>query len=446
MSGRAAPSLEGNLGAADVQRAPLEFLADLAERFGDVAGYTVDGRRVILVNHPDHARHVLQERHRIYAKQDTPDLMMLKPMLGDGLLTTDGEQWLRQRRMAAPAFHRDRVEGFARLMVEETHVTLGRWASHARDGDTFEAGDELTQLTTRVVSRALFGADLSHLVESFGDAVQAMNEFMGHYDPGDRTRLQRFLQARALIDSMVREIIAQRRRDHAAGEADRGDFLSVLLAATDEDGQPLDAQAVRDQVMTLLMAGHETTAKALTWSLYLLDRHPQVLRQLEAEVTAVLGGADPSLEDLPKLPLAWQVLQEAMRLYPPVWIIARTALADDVIGGWSVPAGTLVLVSPWLLHRHPGFWEEPDAFRPERFAGDAEQQRHPFAFVPFSGGPRQCIGRHFARLEAHISLVMMTSRYRVRTAAADDVVPEALVTLRPRGGLHVSLQRVEAVP
>jgi cytochrome P450 len=442
VSGRTPPGLETPLSAADVQEDPLAFLSELTTRFGDVARYTVDGRAVVFVNRPEHARHVLQERHRAYSKVGTPDMMMLRPMLGDGLLTTDGDTWMRQRRLAAPAFHRARVEGFGELIVEETIRTLEGWAAHAASGAAFEVGEELTRLTTRVIARALFGADVGELVESFGAAVQAMNEFMGHYDPHDRERLRRFLEARGVVDALVHRIISDRRGTRATppGE-DGGDFLDVLLGARDEVGQPLPAEEVRDQVMTLLMAGHETTAKALTWTLHLLDRHPPAAEAVRAEAEGALAGRAPTVADLPCLPTGWQVLQEAMRLYPPVWIIARTAAMDDEIGGWAVPRGTLVLVSPWTLHRHPDVWERPDAFDPDRFLPEREAERPPFAFLPFSGGPRQCIGKHLASVESQLALTLVLLRFQVEVVPGHPVEPEALVTLRPRHGLPVVVTR-----
>jgi cytochrome P450 len=290
------------------------------------------------------------------------------------------------------------------------------------------------------VARALFGADLSAVVDGFGAAVQAMNEFIGHYDPADRARYDRFQRARLMINGIVDGIVADRR---ATAEDDRGDFLSILLAARSDDGAALPARAVRDQVLTLLMAGHETTAKALTWTLLLLDRHPDVLESTRSEIGGAVGDAPPQVGDLPRLGAAWRALQEAMRLYPPVWVMSRVAAEDDVIDGWAIPRGTLVLVSPWALHRHPAHWEAPERFIPARFTAAADAARHPYAYVPFSGGPRQCIGKHFASLEAHLVLVRLLQRVQVRVTAVD-VAPEALVTLRPRGGMPVVVHPLEA--
>jgi enediyne biosynthesis protein E7 len=434
------PGIETPLSPLEVQRDALGFMKGLESEFGPAASYTVDGRQVVFLNRPEYATHVLQGRHRIYAKTGTPDMAMLEPMLGRGLLTTDGDEWLQMRRFTAPSFQASRVERFTELINRETERTLDGWAFRAAGGGSFEIGDDLTQLTTRIVARALFGADVSDLVRSFGMAVQMMNEFMGHYDANDTERFQRFFAARAMIDGVVRSMIEARMDGRTAADPDAPDFLASLLETRDEEGRGLSAESVRDQVMTLLMAGHETTAKVLTWTLYLLDQHPAIAEALRAEVATLPPGGTIGPAELAAQPLAWRVLQESMRLYPPVWILSRTALEDDVVGEWAIPQGTLVLISPYMLHRRAEDWPDPDAFRPDRFTEDASKGRHPGSFIPFSAGPRLCIGKHMARLELHIALLLILERFRVRVDPSVPVLPEALVTLRPKHGLHATLE------
>ncbi len=436
------PGPDAHLTVQDTQRDPLAFLLDLTRRYGDVVRYHADSWTVVLVNGPAFVKHVLQDNHPNYAKQGTPDLMMLKPMLGGGLLTSDGESWFRQRRMAQPFFHRERIEAFGRVMTDYALEMLAAWRARPDPAVPLEVTEEMTRLTTRIVARALFGVDIHDAVGMFGNAVQAMNEYMGNFDPRDRSRYARFLAAHGIIQGIVGHIIDARRRD----ARDHSDFLSMLLEARDEEtDEGMTDRQIGDQVMTMLMAGHETTAKALAWTFYLLDRHHDVRTRLEAELAAVLGGRTPVVADLPHLRYTGMVLQEAMRLYPPVWIISRVALADDDIGGYHIAAGTLVLVSPYALHRKAECWADAEEFRPERFSPEASEGRHPFAFFPFSGGPRQCIGKSFATVETQLVLASIAQNVRLVVVPDHAVEPEALVTLRPRYGLPVTLQERKEV-
>jgi cytochrome P450 len=422
----------------DVQRDPLGFLTLMTETYGDILSYRADRWTTVLVNRPDLVRHILQDHSKNYVKSGTPDMYMLKPMLGDGLLTSDGDTWVRQRRLAQPAFHRERIEAFVQLITDATAELLDRW--RGLQDERLDLTDEMTGLTTRIVAQALFGVDISDAVGSFGHAVQAMNEFMGAFDPHDRAAYQKFVGAKTSIDALVRRIIQERR---AAG-GDRGDFLSMLLAVRDEEtGEGLSDQMVRDQVMTLLMAGHETTAKALTWTQYLLHRHPEIFSRVRSHVSALLGGRTPTLADLPALAPVWSAIQEGMRLYPPVWIMSRMAVADDTIDGYHVPKGALVIVSPYSMHRRDDTFPDPLTFDPSRFTPEAAEARSVFAYLPFSAGPRQCIGKQFASLEMPLVLAMVIDRFAVTVEPDARVEPEALVTLRPKFGMPV---RVKEIP
>jgi cytochrome P450 len=412
----------------EIRRDPLAFLRDLTARFGDIACHRTEHDLVVTLNRPELARHVLRHRERIYVKSGTPDDAMLTPLLGEGLLTSEGETWKRQRRIAQPAFDRDRVAGLDGLIVEETLALLERWHPARSSGEAVRLDHDLSGLTLAVVARAILGADVSGIGRRFGSAVDTVNRFMGHYDPllpgaeGAAARAE-YAAALRFLDGLVAMIVAGRRASDDLGD----DLLGRLLAGG------FDQRELRDQVLTMLMAGHETTAKALSWSLVLLDRHPDVAARLDAELEAVLGGRPPRAADLDRLALLQSVVREALRLYPPVWLISRKATVDDEVGGYTIPAGALVCVSPYLLHRHPALWDDPDRFDPDRFARDEE--RPEFAFMPFSGGPRRCIGERLALLEAGLVLTTLRPRVGIRLVPDHPVEPEALVTLRPRHGL-----------
>jgi cytochrome P450 len=391
---------------ATIRADPLGFLEGVTREHGDVVRHETESGPVVTLNRPELARHVLRNRERNYVKRGTPDDLMLTPLLGRGLLTSEGDVWKRQRRITQPSFDRARVESLGALIVEETERLIDRWG----DGGLVRLDHDLSSLTLAVVSRAILGSDVSGMGRRFGEAVDTVNRFMGHYDPllpGEEGAAARtaFANALKLLDGIVSLLVQGRR---ASGE-ESDDLLGALLAAG------FDAREIRDQVLTMLMAGHETTAKALGWTIYLLDRHPEAA-------------------DAPLL----QLIKESMRLYPPVWLLSRTARVDDEVAGYRIPAGTLVCVSPYLLHRHPGYWADPERFDPSRFAVDPPD----FAYLPFSDGPRRCIGERLAMFEAELVLRTLRERVRIELDPAHPVEPEALVTLRPKHGLVATVTRL----
>ncbi len=428
------PGPDGVVSIATIRRDPLAFLRELTQTYGDVVRHVTEDGPVVTLNRADLAHHVLRNRERSYAKSGTPDDMMLTPLLGRGLLTSEGEVWKRQRRITQPAFDHARIEGLADLIVEEALALVERWEPALASGEPVRLDHDLSGLTLSIVSRAILGSDVSGIGRGFGEAVDTVNRFMGHYDPllpgaeGAAARAA-FGKALGYLDGLVRLIVAGRR---ATGELS-DDLLGRLL----EGG--FDEREIRDQVLTMLMAGHETTAKALGWTTVLLDRHPEVAAGIDAEL-AVLDGRLAGVGDLASLPLLEGAISEALRLYPPVWLISRKATVDDTIEGYAVPAGTLICVSPYLLHRHPGYWDEPEQFDPARFAGDVE--RPEFAYMPFSGGPRRCIGERLALLEAQLVLAVLRQRVRIRLVPDHPIEAEALVTLRPKHGLLATIERV----
>jgi cytochrome P450 len=388
-----------------------------------------------MVFHPDDVKHVLQENHRNYNK-DVYNVNLLKPLLGQGLFTNDGQSWLHQRRMAQPAFHRKRLAAFGTLITGAADSMLERWRPIAEQ-QPFEMGEEMMRLTLHIVGQALFSIDLSNEADTVGQAFSALRTLLQSYIfrpfpplgvPTPRNR--RLHAAIRSLDRVVYAIINERRQRNT----DTGDLLSMLLLARDEEtGEGMNDRQLRDEVMTLLLAGHETTANALTWMWYLLSQHPDVEARLHAELDEVLGGNLPTVDHLPDLQYTHMMIQEALRLYPPVFGFGRKAIGEDVLGGYYVPANTLIWLSPYVTHRHPDFWEHPEAFDPERFSPEHAANRPHYAHYPFGGGPRLCIGSNLAMMEAQLITATVAQRYRPRLVPGHPVEPQVL--LRPVSGI-----------
>ncbi len=434
--------LLGNIG--DVERAPLEFLTRIHREHGDVVRFRALGITVTLLAHPDHVQHVLQTRHSAYDKA-TIDFRMLRPVLGESLLTADGAPWLRRRRLMQPAFHRDRIRDFARVMVDAAERTHARWEAAARDDAPIDMAAEMSRLALDVVTPCLFGTDVDFDAAAVNAAVGDVSAAFVKGMRSPFTPLAIWLERplgptrrpTAVLDRIVWRIIERRRRSGAA----RDDLLGMLMAARDEEtGAPLSDRELRNEVLTLFTAGHETTANALAWTWFLLARHPDVAARLHTHLAAVLGGRVPTIDDLPALDYGRMVLDESMRLYPPAWGTSRNPTEDDEIGGFASPARSLVLLSPYLTHRHSAFWPDADVFDPERFRPERTKVRHRFAYFPFGGGPHRCIGESFALTEATLVLAALAQRWAPTLRPGHVVEPEPLVTLRPRGGLPMALR------
>lgn len=414
------------------------FLLRAAREYGDVVAFRVGSRRLVLVTHPDAIRDVLVTKNANFVK--SRGLERMRRLLGNGLLTSEDPLHARQRRLVAPAFHRERLLAYGTVMVECARATGERW----QDGATVDMAREMSRLTLAIVGRTLFAADVADEADDIG---AALTELMRVFDftllPGSELfdhlpipATIRFRRARARLDATIYRLMAQRRQD---GQ-DRGDLLSMLLGARDEEGgAPMDDAQVRDEAITLFLAGHETTANALTWTWYSLSEHPAVQAALQAELDAQLGGRLPTFTDLPKLGYAAMVLAEAMRLYPPAWVIGRRALADCQIGGYGIPANTVILVSPYVTHRDPRWYPNPLRFDPLRWTAQAVARRPKFAYVPFGGGPRVCIGEQFARMEGVLVLAALAQAWRARRVPAHAADVEPLITLRPKGGMPMTL-------
>ena len=418
----------------------LGFLVRTARRYGGVARFALRGRSVFLVTDPAAVKRVLQDNADNYGRK-TRSVEALRDTLGNGLLTTTGPAWWRNRRLAQPSFHKQRLAGFAGTMAEASADFVERVARAGAGGAAFDIVPELSRLTLRILGRCLFERELTDDADAVGGALQIVLHHtidkLGSLIPLPGVlptpRNLRFRRALGALDKVVLSLIEQRRRDGA----DRGDLLSALLAARDEDtGEGLDDRQLRDEVMTLLLAGHETTAMALSWTFYLLSLHPAARRALEGELDAVLAaGATPRLEDLPRLRFTRMVLDESLRLYPPAWVITRSADGPDELGGYPVPAGSAVLLSPYVTQHDPALWDDPEGFDPERFAPPEPDARPRYAYFPFGGGPHLCIGAGFAIMEATIVLATVARRLRLDLEPGRPVAIDPLVTLRPRPGI-----------
>jgi cytochrome P450 len=396
---------------------------------------------VHLLNHPDHVAHVLQKHARNFDKQ-TRSARFIQSVTGDSLLTANGEFWQRQRRLLQPAFHHQNIAGFADQMTAATQDMVERWREIAATGDSLDVASEMMRLTYTIVGRTLFSAEVGADAEIMERAMQVilphtfgrLGRMVNWPDWVPTPENRRFGRALRDVDGVVYRIIEQHRQRQGTGQPDR-DLLAMLLRVRDpETGAGMSDRQLRNETITFLLAGHETTANALTWTFYLLSQHPGVAARLRDEVTSVLGGRAPTLADLPRLSLTKRVIREAMRLYPPIWIIERRVIADDEVGGFHLPAGSAVVIAPYALHRHAQFWEAPERFDPERFAGGT-----PEAYIPFGAGPRFCIGSEFAMLEAQLITAMVVQSFALRLVPGHPVEPLPGITLRVRHGLKMTL-------
>jgi cytochrome P450 len=426
-----------------VRRNPTGVFMDAARRFGDVAYLKIGPRRGYLVTNPADVRHVLQDNARNYHK--SPLYEKLRISIGNGLLTSEDDWWLRQRRIAQPAFHRQRIAALAGVMAEASREAAADWEAVASTGRPLDVSDEMMRVTRTVVLRSLLGADLGAFGTTLDRAWTVMNEHIGEsfwslgivatFQPAKR---RRFESARDVLREAVDRVIGHRRRN----PSDTIDLLSMLLAARDEDtGEAMSDEQLRVEVTTFLLAGQETTSLALTWTWYLLSQHPDAQRRLEDEIDEALDGRPPDYADLARLPYTRMVIDEALRLYPPAWGFSRQALADDEIGGYRLPRGWLVFVIPFVLHRLPAFWQDPEAFDPGRFSPERSADRPKLAYIPFGAGPRQCIGNHFALIETQLVLATLAQRYRLHLVPGHRVEPWPLITLRPRFGMQMIIER-----
>jgi len=418
------------------RRDQLGFYDTCARDYGDVVQTKMGPYRILMIYHPDAIEELLVTRARDFIK--SPGVQLLRPLLGNGLLLSEGDTWLRQRRLVQPAFHRQRVAGYGDVMAAFAERHVAAW----KDGDIIEAYAEIMALTQAIVGKTLFDADVSGdaheasqaakvLAEDFGARLASLRLIPDWLPTPRNVRSRRAIRR---LDAIVHRIIAERR----SSPADRGDLLSMLVHAQDaDDGSRMTAQQVRDEAMTMYLAGHETTAVALSWTWYLLAQHPDAEARLADELREVLGGRAPSVADLARLTYTAMVVTESMRLYPPAYGIGRQAVRATEIAGHAVAPKDIFIAPTWSVHRDRRWFEEPEVFRPERWEGDLAQRLPRFAYFPFGGGPRQCIGNSFAQMEAVLILATIAQRFRLSLVPGQRITPTPYVTLRPEPGIRM---------
>jgi enediyne biosynthesis protein E7 len=408
----------------------LEHMIALFARLGDTYRVFVPARRsyTYVIHHPDDVKRVLVANHKNYTKGVGLDRVRI--LLGKGIMTSEGELWKRQRYMMQPLFHRRVINQFASVIAAAHERLIARWDALARGGANVNLTDEMSALTLEIVLRSIFGRDLDRLTQQFG-----ANPF--EVVTREQSRDLQFAYKFRSLGRLVTQLIARRR----AEPEEHLDFLAMLMQVRDkESGEPMGERALVDEIMTLIVAGHETTASGLNWTWYLLSQHPEVQARLQAEIDAVDYPLAPELAQVETLTYTGQVVNEALRLYPPGWVLSRRTIEADVLGGYPIPPGTNVLLPLYLLHRHPQFWEDPDAFRPERFAPGHETERTRFAYMPFAAGPRHCIGETLALYEMLMHLFLVARRYRLIYVPGKPLELEAQINLRTRHPLHMRLE------
>lgn len=417
----------------------LQFLSELAVEYGDFVHFHLLNRHVYLLNDPALIASVLVDQAERFGRTSTHK-RALSTVLGQGLIVIDGELHRRDRRLVQPAFHRKRIEAYASAMVAHAQRVIDDW----QDGHVYRIDAEMVKLTLRIVADALFHSDVTRANEIIRESMELLQAaIVRQFVPVLRIPFdvpigpnRKALRALHELDAFIDQMIEARQ----ASGVDQGDLLSMLLTAAD-DGSRLDLRQVRDEVMSLLMAGHETTANLLTWIWALLAENPEAAERLRIELDTVLGDAPPTIQDLARLPYTTMVVKEGLRLYPPAWVISREAAEPLTLGGFALPKGSIVLMSAYLTHRHPNLYRDPDRFMPERFAANAEKDWTRFAYYPFGGGPHLCVGNNFAILEATLSLAVIAKQFTLTRVSDAPIQTEPMITLRVKHGLSMRANR-----
>lgn len=418
---------------------PLTVLTRWAKEYGDIFYYRAAWIHVYFLNRPDLIEHVLVRNHTNLHKDKV--VQNSRWFFGNGLLTSEGDEWKRERRLTQPAFHRERVASYGGIMTAYADQMLSNW----RDGAVLDIHHEMMNLSLRIAVRTLFGVE----TDDVNEISAALNTMMRN-TAGIRLLLPPFARKLPLpgmagvrravkrLDDTVAGIIESRRRS----KQDSGDLLSLLIKVRDEDGSAMSDRQIRDEVLTFLLAGHETTALALSWTWYLLSQHPKVQEKLQREVQTVLGMRLPTVADLPSLVFTDRVIKESMRLYPPAWSLAREVVNEIEVEGYRVPAGANVVMSQWIMQRDPRYYRDPDRFDPDRWGTEACARLPRFAYFPFGGGPRQCIGAGFAMMEAVLLLATIAGRFQCELMEDQEIIPVPSFTLRPKQGIRMRLRRI----
>ena len=424
-----------------ISRDPLEFLVKVARDYPDVAHFKLGPQHTFLLSHPDYIQNVLVAHDWNFVKGR--GLERAKKVLGKGLLTSEGNFHRRQRRLSQPAFHRQRIAGYAQTMAEYARRRAEKW----EEGETRDIAQEMMSLTLAIVAKTLFDADVEVEAKEIGQALGEVLEIFSTFtspltevlDKLPLPRNRRAQQAKVRLDETIYRIIEERR----GVSEDRGDLLSMLMLAqdTENDGGGMSDEQLRDEVMTLFLAGHETTANALTWTWYLLSQHPEVEAKMHAEIDSALQGRLPAMDDAGRLTYTEMVLTEAMRLYPPVWVMGRRAVSSYKVGKYYVPAGAIILLSQYVMHHDERYYPEPDRFDPDRWTPGARAALPKYAYFPFGGGPRLCIGEQFAWMEGILLIATLAQKWKMRLVPGHPVKLQPLITLRPKHGMRMTLER-----
>jgi len=423
------------------RRDPLHFLCSMRRAYGDVVEVALGPMKVTLLSHPDMVEDVLVTRSKLWMK-DRFLRTNLRPALGDGLLSSEGDFWRKQRRLAQPAFHRDRIEAYARIMSDRALGLARTW----RDGEARDVHKDMLRLTLDIVAQTLFGAEVGDHADDVGEALEAvlamvsdpLTLLMPVLERFPTPTRKRFVRGVKRLDAIIYGFIEARRK---AGAERSDDLLSMLLHAQDEDGSRMTDKQLRDECLTIFLAGHETTAINLVWTWLLLSRHPEEKAKLVRELDTVLGDRPATFSDVSSLRYTGHVITESLRLYPPAWSMGREACEDVDVGGYRIPRGRQIWFCPWAIQRDPRWFDSPDTFQPERWEGDLAKRLPRFAYFPFGGGPRLCIGQAFAQLEAVLVLATLARSFDVEVLPVPAAVPVPSVTLRPRHGLRARLTR-----
>ncbi|GBE90606.1 cytochrome P450 [Nostoc cycadae] len=420
---------------------PLGFLSRCRD-YGDIVPLQLGLTSACLVTNPDYIEEVLKNRTDFIKSRG---LRSLKTLLGEGLLTAEGESWFWQRRLAQPVFHQKRINAYSQIMVDYTNQMLQRWG----DGETHDIHADMMRLTLEIVMKCIFSAEVdggeakvvAHALDvamNWFESKRKQNFLVWEWFP--RPENISYRQAIAQMNEAIYKLIQQRRNS----KEKNNDLLTMLMEAKDEQtGQQMDDKLLRDEVATLMLAGHETTANTLSWTWMLLSQNPEVREKLQSELCQVLQGKLPTLEDLGKLVYTQRVIKESMRLYPPVSLMGREAAVDTQIGDYEIPQGTSIMISQWVMHRHPKYFENPEVFQPERWTEELEKQLPKGVYIPFGDGPRICIGKGFAQMEAALLLATIAQSFQIDLVPGYPIVPQPSITLRPENGLKVEIKRIQ---
>ena len=428
--------------AQNFWESPFESFAELSRAYGDIVSLDPNTHRIYLLNHPDHIKHVLQSNYRNY----TRDADSFKLIAGNGLFTSEGDSWLRQRRMMQPAFHRQSIESLLPAMVKEIEKLVTNWQVAAEQGNSIDMLTEMMNLMTRISATTMFGVDLQEEVQSLTQALTTAQEYIysqswdyleqdGKELSNEQIQLQKAMDT---IDKIAYHIIGQGRKNSQRVD----NLLAMLLRTSDEEtGNGMSEEQLRDEVVGMLAGGRETTAITLAWTYYMLSIYPDVEHRMYTEIEQVLGQRRPTAQDLSKLTYTRMVIDEVLRFYPPGWLIARRSIGADEIGGYAIPENSEIFISAYLVHRHPSFWEDPEQFDPERFSPEQTAKRSHFAYLPFSAGPRICIGNNFALLAIQLVLAMTIQTYRLHLISERPVQIQPQILLQPHTNILMTLQR-----